>query len=235
MALGDVSLDIAAGEFLVLVGSSGCGKSTLLNLIAGLLDVTSGTIDRAAELSRPGSIGMVFQSPVLLPWRNVLSNVLVATEILRLDRTEYMSKARQLLELVGLQDFERALPYQLSGGMQQRASICRALLTDPGLLLMDEPFGALDAITREQMNLELLRIWTQSRSTVVLVTHSIQEAVFLSDRIVVMTPRPGRVASVIENRLARPRDLSTYQDPLFSDYAARIRETILSGKVAVPV
>ena len=173
---------------------------------------------------------MVFQSPVLLPWRTVLSNVLAPAEILKLDRRASTVKARELLAQVDLGGFEKALPYQLSGGMQQRVAICRALLSDPPLLLMDEPFGALDALTRERMNLELQRIFGLGQKTVVLVTHSISEAVFLSDRIVTMTPRPGRIAEIIENDLPRPRTLETYDAPQFSEYAGHIRKLIMSSE-----
>ena len=169
---------------------------------------------------------MVFQSPVLLPWRTVLANVLLPVELLH--ERDSLAAARALLSEVGLGDFERAYPHQLSGGMQQRVSICRALLTDSPLLLMDEPFGALDAITRERLNMQLLRIWSEHQKTVVLVTHNIEEAVFLSDRVVVMTPRPGKVAEIIENGLDRPRGVATFRDPRFADYAVHIRELIVS-------
>jgi NitT/TauT family transport system ATP-binding protein len=235
LALDRVSLEVARREFLVLVGASGCGKSTLLNLVAALLNPSAGTIWRAPEIDRPGGIGMVFQNPVLLPWRGVLDNVLVPAEIYRLPRAEYRAKALALLELVGLTGFEKVFPYQLSGGMQQRVSLCRALLTDPPLLLMDEPFGALDAITRENMNLELQRVWSENRKTVILVTHSIQEAVFLADRIVVMTPRPGRIAAVLQNELERPRSMDTFRAPLFGEYSARIRETIVGSSGTAPM
>lgn len=225
VALSDLSLSVSEREFVVIVGPSGCGKSTLLKVVADLLPVTEGVITRDAGLKHPGGIGMVFQTPVLLPWRNVLKNVLLPTELLRIRQAE--SRARKLLAEVGLEEFEGALPYQLSGGMQQRVAICRALLPDPKLLLMDEPFGALDAITRERLNLQLQEIWEKTHKTILLVTHSIEEAVFLSDRIVVMTPRPGRVAEIIDNELPRPRSVATYHDALFSDYAARIREIIV--------
>ena len=237
LALDAVDLTIRPGEFVAIVGASGCGKTTLLNIIAGLTSPTGGTLDRAPAVARQGGTGMVFQNPVLLPWRNVLDNVVAPAEILGLDMRESRRRAAELLTKVGLGGFEGALPYQLSGGMQQRVAICRALLSDPPLLLMDEPFGALDALTRERMNLELQRIWIEGNKTVVLVTHSIEEAVFLSDRIIAMTPRPGRVAQVIQNELPRPRTVETYEAPLFTDYAARIRKIILNadGPAALPL
>ena len=228
LALDEVHLEVHDGEFIAIVGASGCGKTTLLNLIAGLLGPTSGRLDRAPSVDRQGGIGMVFQSPVLLPWRNVLGNVLAPAEILRLDRATSEVRARELLAKVDLSTFENAMPYQLSGGMQQRVAIARALLSDPPLLLMDEPFGALDALTRERMNLELQRIFAAGSKTVILVTHSIEEAVFLSDRIVAMTPRPGRVAEIIDNELPRPRSVETYDLPLFQEYAGRIRRIIMT-------
>jgi NitT/TauT family transport system ATP-binding protein len=232
LALDEVDLVIRPGEFVTIVGASGCGKTTLLNLLAGLMEPSSGAIHRAPEVDRRGGIGMVFQSPVLMPWRTVVKNVTAPAEILQMDGTTAQARALELLATVGLAGFEQALPYQLSGGMQQRVSICRALLSDPPLLLMDEPFGALDAITRERMNLELQRVWTAGAKTVVLVTHSIEEAVFLSDRIVAMTPRPGRIAEIIVNELPRPRGVETYDDPLFIEYAGRIRKLILEADAA---
>jgi NitT/TauT family transport system ATP-binding protein len=228
LALDTVSLSIRDGEFIAIVGASGCGKTTLLSLIAGLLGPSAGRIERVPNVDRQGGIGMVFQSPVLLPWRNVLGNVLAPAEILKLDRGDSTAKARALLAKVELSAFEQAMPYQLSGGMQQRVAICRALLSDPPLLLMDEPFGALDALTRERMNLELQRIFVAGSKTVILVTHSIEEAVFLSDRIVAMTPRPGRIAEIIDNELPRPRTVETYDLPLFQEYAGRIRKIIMA-------
>jgi NitT/TauT family transport system ATP-binding protein len=232
LALDDVELLIRPGEFVTIVGASGCGKTTLLNLLAGLAAPTAGAIHRAPEVDRRGGIGMVFQSPVLMPWRTIVKNVTAPAEILAMDADAAHTHALELLAKVGLAGFEQALPYQLSGGMQQRVSICRALLSDPPLLLMDEPFGALDAITREKMNLELQRVWTEGAKTVVLVTHSIDEAVFLSDRIVAMTPRPGQVAEIIENELPRPRGVETYEDLLFTEYAGRIRKLILDADMA---
>lgn len=225
-ALHRVSFDIREREFIVLVGASGCGKTTLLNLVAGLIQPTEGDIERAPEISRTGGIGMVYQSPVLLPWRPILENVLLPAEILGLSPREAKAKATELLRLVGLTGFESAYPFQLSGGMQQRVSLCRALLSDPPLLLMDEPFGALDAITRETMNVELQRIWSEERKTALFVTHSITEAIFLSDRIVVLSARPGQVAGIIDNDIPRPRTAHTFKSPAFADYSIRIREMI---------
>jgi NitT/TauT family transport system ATP-binding protein len=226
-ALDGVNLEVQGQEFVVLVGASGCGKTTLLHLIANLVTPSAGKIERAPEVARAGGIGMVFQNPVLLPWRPILENVLLPAEILGLNRSQARAKARGLLQLVGLDGFDSALPYQLSGGMQQRVSMCRALITDPPLLLMDEPFGALDAITREAMNEELQRIWFETRKTIVFVTHSITEALFLSDRIVVLSARPGRVAGVIVNDIPRPRNARTFKSPAFADYSIRIREMIV--------
>ena len=206
LALDSVDLTIRTGEFVAIVGASGCGKTTLLNIIAGLTSPTGGILDRAPAVARQGGTGMVFQNPVLLPWRNVMDNVVAPAEILGLDMTESRRRAGELLAKVGLAGFEGALPYQLSGGMQQRVAICRALLSDPPLLLMDEPFGALDALTRERMNLELQRIWIEGNKTVILVTHSIEEAVALSDRVVVLKANPGRIADTVDLRgLPRPR------------------------------
>jgi NitT/TauT family transport system ATP-binding protein len=230
LALDDVNFEIRDGEFVCLVGPSGCGKSTLLKILAGLLPYSAGRIDRSGRpLQGPGpDVGMVFQSPVLLPWRTVMDNVLLPTEFRKLDSSGYRKRARDLLELVGLGDFQDRYPHELSGGMQQRASIVRALVQDPPILLMDEPFGALDAMTREQMNVELLRIWSANRKTVVFVTHSIAESVFLADRVFVMTPRPGRITEIIDVALPRPRGLSAINTEQFGRYASRIRELLNS-------
>ena len=206
-ALRDIRLEIADREFVTIVGPSGCGKSTLLKMIVGLLPVSSGGIyfdDVRVEGPRV-DVGMVFQEPVLLIWRDVKANVLFPIEILRRRGKDYEAEAYRLLELVGLKGFERRMPYELSGGMQQRVAICRALIHDPAVLVMDEPFGALDAMTREDMGAELLRIWQGRQKTVIFVTHSIREAVWLADRVVVMTPRPGMIADVITVGLPRPR------------------------------
>jgi NitT/TauT family transport system ATP-binding protein len=227
-ALQAVTFDIAEGEFVSLVGPSGCGKSTLLRLLAGLLPSTSGSLTLAGEpLRGPGrESAIVFQSPVLLPWRTILQNILLPIEFRKWPIAEYRRKAVDLLALVGLGQFVDAFPYELSGGMQQRAAIVRALVQDPKLLLMDEPFGALDAMTREQLNLEVLRIWSRSRKTVVFVTHSIAESIFLSDRVFVMTSRPGTLAEIIEIDLPRPRDLKMINTAKFGDYAVHIRSLL---------
>ncbi|MET0852036.1 MAG: ABC transporter ATP-binding protein [Candidatus Rokuibacteriota bacterium] len=213
-ALRDISFGVRRGEFVALVGPSGCGKSTLLRIVAGLRPPTGGTVTvDGRAVTRPiAAVGMVFQAPVLLKWRSVLDNVLLPAELAGLDARRYRDRARDLLRLVGLADFEAKRPQELSGGMQQRSSLCRALLLDPPLLLMDEPFGALDAMTRDEMNLELLRVWgeasdggTRDSKTILFVTHSIPEAVFLADRVVVMSPRPGRVARICPVALPRPR------------------------------
>jgi NitT/TauT family transport system ATP-binding protein len=217
-ALRDISFAVERGELLALVGPSGCGKSSLLRVIAGLRGASAGSVAvDGRSVTRPiPAVGMVFQAPVLLKWRSVVDNVLLPAELSGLDPRRYRERAEVLLRLVGLADFAAKFPRELSGGMQQRASLCRALLLDPPLLLMDEPFGALDAMTRDEMNLELLGVWGETggpsgtgRKTIVFVTHSIPEAVFLADRVVVMTPRPGRVAKIFEVPLARPRTVGT--------------------------
>jgi NitT/TauT family transport system ATP-binding protein len=220
-----VDVAIADGEFCVLVGPSGCGKSTLLKMVGGLLPASSGEIalDGKRVDGPPDNIGVVFQSPVLLAWRTVLDNVLLQIDMRRLPRGRYIDQARALLDMTGLGEFARKLPWQLSGGMQQRASICRALVHDPSVLLMDEPFGALDAMTREKMNLELQRIWYETRKTVLFITHSIPEAVFLADRVLVMTERPGAIAAIYDVALPRPRSLSMMGDPAFVALTQTIR------------
>ncbi|WP_439611166.1 ABC transporter ATP-binding protein [Reyranella sp.] len=212
-ALAGISASIGAGEFVSLVGPSGCGKSTLLRIVAGLRPATRGTITVAGRtVTQPiPDIGMVFQAPILLKWRSILENVLLPAELAGKDPAKFRTRAEQLLEMAGLAGFGPKLPRELSGGMQQRAALCRALLLDPPLLLMDEPFGALDAMTRDDMALELLRIWgekdlaREARKTVLFVTHSIPEAVFLSDRVIVMSARPGRMAADLRIDLPRPR------------------------------
>ena len=228
MALRDVNLDVRPGEFLSFVGPSGCGKSTLLNIIAGLLPATHGEIRfKGQPISEPSrDIGMMFQTSVLFPWRTILQNVLMPVEIFGWDKKEYTPKALELLEAVGLGSFVKAYPAQLSGGMQQRASLARVLLYDPEVLLLDEPFGALDEFTRENMNLELLKIWTETGKTVIFVTHNINEAVFLSDRVVVMTPRPGEVARVVDVDLPRPRRLEVMKNQRFAELVFEIRELL---------
>lgn len=228
IALEEFSLDVADGEFLAVVGRSGCGKTTLLKLTSGLLSATSGTVRVGAKrVTAPlTNIGIVFQAPVLLPWRKTLDNVLLQIEARKLDVNGYRQRALDLLELTGLKGFEDRYPSELSGGMQQRVSISRALVHDPPLLLMDEPFGALDAITRDEMNLELQRIWGEAKKTVVFITHSIPEAVFLGDRVVVMTPRPGKIAEIVPVDLPRPRRTAMRDDPKFIGYVRRIRERL---------
>jgi NitT/TauT family transport system ATP-binding protein len=230
-ALRDITFRVGRGELIALVGPSGCGKSTLLRVIAGLRAATTGEArvdDRRVTRPVP-EVGMVFQAPVLLKWRRVLDNVLLPAELAGLDPRRYRDRARALLGLVGLGDFADRYPRELSGGMQQRASLCRALLLDPPLLLMDEPFGALDAMTRDEMNLELLRVWgegNEARKTIVFVTHSIPEAIFLADRVVVMTPRPGRVAKIVDVDLARPRTVETRASPSFGRLSLAVYETL---------
>jgi NitT/TauT family transport system ATP-binding protein len=233
-AVDQVSLDVAENEFVVLVGPSGCGKSTLLKMVAGLVPSTTGSIhvhDTPVRGPRE-DIGIVFQAPVLLNWRDVLENVLFPIEILKRDRTRYRPIARELIRLVGLAGFENKHPRELSGGMQQRVAICRALIHDPTILLMDEPFGALDALTRLEMSLELLRVWEERRKTILFVTHSISEAVLLADRVVVMSPRPGRIARIIEVRLPRPRTMAMESTQEFHEHADEIRDLIFGGRFA---
>ena len=231
-ALAETSLTVGENEFVTLVGPSGCGKSTLLKLVGGLVPATRGTIRvREQVVNAPfPDVGFVFQQPVLLPWRGVLDNVLFSVEMLGLDPRQYRKLAVDLLELTGLAGFETKYPHELSGGMQQRVAICRALLPDPGLLLMDEPFGALDAMTREEMSLELLRIWEERRKTILFVTHSIPEAILLADRVVVMTPRPGRIARVIPVDLPRPRTMDLEFDARFKAHSDEVRSLIFSGR-----
>jgi NitT/TauT family transport system ATP-binding protein len=228
VALDKFSLDVADGEFVTVVGRSGCGKTTLLKLTAGLLGATSGSIHVAGKpVTAPlTNIGIVFQAPVLLPWRKTLDNVLLQIEARKLDVNGYRKRALELLELTGLKGFEDRYPAELSGGMQQRVSISRALIHNPPLLLMDEPFGALDAITRDEMNLELLRIWSESKKTVLFITHSIPESVFLGDRVIVMTPRPGKVAEILNIDLPHPRATAVRDDGKFIGYVKRIRERL---------
>ena len=233
-AVEGITLDIAENEFVTLVGPSGCGKSTLLKLVAGLTPVSGGTVRvRDTVVREPfPDVGIVFQHPVLLPWRTVLDNVLFAAEMLGLDPDDHRKRALELLELSGLAGFETRLPRELSGGMQQRVAICRALLPDPTLLLMDEPFGALDAMTREELGFELLRIWDARRKTILFVTHSIPEAILLADKVVVMTSRPGRVARVITIDLPRPRTVELEFDAKFKAYSDEVRGLIFASRRA---
>ncbi len=224
-ALMDINLEVKRGEFLTCVGPSGCGKSTLLMLVAGLTRPSSGTVLlEGRPVTRPQTdLGIVFQDSILMDWRTVLGNVLLQQEIRGLDRRQMEKRALELLEMVGLSGFERRRPYELSGGMRQRASICRALVHDPPLLLMDEPFGALDALTREQMTSDIQRIWMETHKTVLFITHSINEAVLLSDRVVVMSRRPGRIEEILTIDLPRPRPLDATNLPEFGRYATHIR------------
>jgi NitT/TauT family transport system ATP-binding protein len=219
------------GEFVSIVGPSGCGKSTLLKILAGLLPASDGdALLRGTPINGPRrDIGVVFQSPVLFPWRSVFGNVLLPADVQRLGREPMRQRAFELLDLVGLKGFEHRYPWQLSGGMQQRVALVRALIHDPALLLMDEPFGALDALTRETMNVELQRIWLERRKTVVFITHSTSEAVFLGDRVLVMTPRPGRIQDVLEIGLPRPRSLEVMNTEAFGVYVQRIRRALNAG------
>ncbi|HEX3064998.1 MAG TPA: ABC transporter ATP-binding protein [Dongiaceae bacterium] len=233
IALSNVDLSIGKGEFVSLIGPSGCGKTTLMRVVADLEQQTEGEVTvngvsaREARLAR--AYGYVFQAPALFAWRNVLRNVTLPLEIMGMGRDEALRRAAIYLEMVGLNGFERKFPWQLSGGMQQRVSIARALSFEPHLLLMDEPFGALDEITRDHLNEHLIRLWEQTRKTVVFVTHSISEAVFLSTRIVVMSPRPGRIMQVIESSLPAKRTLDIRETPEFLDIAHRVREALRAG------
>ena len=226
LALSDIHYAIRRGTFVSVVGPSGCGKTTLLRIVAGLSGHSSGTVtmDGQPIAGTRRDVGVVFQGSVLLPWRTVLENVLLPAEVLGLNMRASRKRASDLLEMVGLAGFENKRPAQLSGGMQQRASIARALLHDPKVLLMDEPFGALDAMTREQMNLELQRIWLESGKTVIMITHSITEAIFLGDVVLVMTPRPGRLARSIDIDLPRPRSMHAMGNPEFARIADEIRD-----------
>jgi NitT/TauT family transport system ATP-binding protein len=225
-ALEDLSFHVDEGEFVTVVGPSGCGKTTLMMILGGLLPKTAGEVVlRDTPVDGPRrDIGIVFQNSVLLPWRTVLENTLLTAEILALDRRRARERALALIELVGLRGFEDKYPKELSGGMQQRTAITRALLHDPAILLMDEPFGALDAMTREQMNLELLRIWQESRKTIFFITHSIPEAVFLADRVIVLRPRPGAIARILDVPLPRPRALKMMGSDQFGDLTQAVRD-----------
>jgi NitT/TauT family transport system ATP-binding protein len=232
-ALDDIDLEIGENEFVTLVGRSGCGKSTLLRIIAGLLPATVGRVTvLGSHVTKPRrDVSLMFQRSALLPWRSVLDNVMLPVEILGLDRKRHRKRAEELLTLTGLDGFEDRKPHELSGGMQQRVSLCRALVHDPAILLMDEPFAALDALTREELSLELQRIWSEHRKTIVFVTHSIQEATLLADRIVVMSPRPGRIARVLEVDVPRPRSLAANTEEL-DRVSATLHELLFARELA---
>jgi NitT/TauT family transport system ATP-binding protein len=229
-ALKDVNVSVKGGEFVSILGPSGCGKSTLLRCVAGLDHPSQGSITLGGQPidAPPLDMGFVFQRDVLLDWLNVINNVLLPCKLKKLPIHQWKPKALALLKLIGLAGFEHRRPWELSGGMRQRVAICRALVDDPVLLLMDEPFGALDAMTRDQMNIELQKMWRAEHKTVVFVTHSISEAIFLGDRVVVFTPRPGRIADVVQVDLPRPRRLAVRGSERFNGYASHIR-TLFEG------
>src|SRR5919206_212102 len=230
-ALQDIDFAVGNGEFVSVVGPSGCGKSTLLKILAGLMPASEGEalLNNVPIAGPRKDIGVVFQSPVLFPWRSVLANVLLPVDVQQLGRERMTQRALELLTLVGLQGFEHRYPWELSGGMQQRVALVRALIHDPALLLMDEPFGALDALTREAMNVELQRIWLERRKTVLFVTHSTTEAVFLADRVLVMTQRPGRIGDLLTVDIPRPRSLDVMNTERFGAHVRRIRAALNSG------
>jgi len=238
VALNDINLSIAPGEFVSLIGPSGCGKSTLLRIVGDLIQPTSGVVEvngKPAHQARVGrEYGMVFQAPVLFDWRNVEANVRLPLELLGMDRSRRDARVKEMLTLVELGSFTRHYPFQLSGGMQQRVAIARALALEPALLLMDEPFGALDEMTRERLNAEVLRIWQQTGTTVIFVTHSIPEAVFLSTRVAVMSPRPGRVTNVIEIGLAQPRNDATRESERYFELVTEVRESLRGRREGRP-
>lgn len=225
VAVQDVSFDIHQSEFIAIVGPSGCGKTTILKMVAGLIPYTAGsiTIGETRVESPQTNVGIIFQDSVLLDWRDVLSNVLLQIEIRGMDKTTYRPRAMDLLKDVGLDGFETKKPYELSGGMRQRVSICRALVHDPPLLLMDEPFGSLDALTREQISMDIQHLWMEKRKTALLITHSIPEAVLLADRVVVMSPRPGKVVQIFDIDLPRPRRLDQLPEK-YNEYTGQIRK-----------
>jgi NitT/TauT family transport system ATP-binding protein len=232
LAVKRVSFDVADGEFVSIVGPSGCGKTTLMKMCAGLVSVTSGTVDYqgTGEPVQPGHSGIAFQTSSLLPWRTILANVILPADILGLDRNAAKQRAEELLALVRLEGAGPKYPHELSGGMQQRASICRALLHDPDILFMDEPFGALDAMTREELNMQLQDVHMHENKTVIFITHSIQEAVLLSDRVLVMSRGPGRVIADHRVPFARPRTMETAASPEFGELAGTIRSQLHSAE-----
>lgn len=234
-ALKDVNLDIYKGEFISLLGPSGCGKTTLLRMVADLLEPTDGEIHIdgmiPAEIRRQRKFGFVFQSAVLFDWRTVEQNIELPLEIMGFQKAERKSRAQEMLSMVGLKDFAKHYPRQLSGGMQQRVNIARALAIHPEILLMDEPFSALDEFTKEKLHEDLLRIWRQTNKTVIFVTHNIQEAVFLSDRVCVLSPHPGRLSAVVKIDLARPRELAIKESPEFNDLVRKVRGSFEGGSL----
>ena len=232
-ALESFDLDLAAGEFIAIVGPSGCGKSTLMRLVAGLIPISSGAISVFGKAVKGPlyDCGIVFQQPILLEWRNVLDNVLFQIDMRGMDVEKYRPRALALLKQVGLSDFADKRPYELSGGMKQRTAIARALVHEPPLLMMDEPFGALDALTREQMRLDLEQLWMTTRKTVIFITHSIDEAVLLADRVVVMSPRPGRIEQIIEVGMPRPRGFEGRKHPRFHEINDMITKIFLARGV----
>ncbi len=228
LALEGADLEVRAGEFVAVVGESGCGKTTLLRLIAGLLEPSAGRVELSGRpVCGPSpEVAIVFQRPVLLEWRSVLDNVLLPIELARLPRAEHELAARELVRTLGLAGFEQKRPRQLSGGMHQRVALARALIAEPTVLLLDEPFGALDAITREQLQLELLRVWTEAGATALLVTHDTAEAIFLADRVALMSPRPGRIARLVEVPLPRPRAIEQRYEPEFARLCRDLRRAL---------
>lgn len=228
VALKDVSFDVEEGEFIAIVGPSGCGKSTLLRIVAGLAPSSEGEIlIEGMRVDGPAKgVGMVFQTPVLMPWKKVVENIVFPLQIMGRNSEVNDSNLSRLMRLLGLEGFENAYPFELSGGMQSRVSIGRALITSPKILLMDEPFGALDALTREKMGLELLNIWREYRNTVLFVTHDVAEAVFLADRVVVMSARPGRIKNIVRIELERPRDLAIKSSQHFAEYTLNVRRDL---------
>jgi NitT/TauT family transport system ATP-binding protein len=231
-ACSDINLDIRESEFVAIVGPSGCGKTTILKMVAGLSSYTSGTITIGGrKVDKPQTdVGIVFQEAIMLDWRDVLANVMLQIDIRRMDRAKYEPVARDLLKATGLEGFEKKRPYELSGGMRQRVSICRALVHGPTMLMMDEPFGALDALTREQISMDIQRLWMETRKTALHITHSIPEAVLLADRVVVMGPRPGRIVDILDIDLPRPRRLDRLPER-FHAYSAHIRDIFKSKGV----
>ena len=235
-AVRGATFEVKDGEFVSLVGPSGCGKSTILQICAGLVSPTQGQVEVGGLPARPGrrEVGIMFQAPVLLPWRSVCDNVLLPTEVFRMDKVPAKERALELLDLVGLQGFEEKHPWELSGGMQQRASLARVLVADPDILLMDEPFSALDEFTRERLNLELAKIHESLGRTVLYVTHNIEEAVFLSDRVVVMKPHPGEILEIVDTGLPRPRKLEVLQEPRTIELVIDIRQMLFGHRDADP-